>query len=349
VEHRPAVANLGLTSEFWRGRRVLVTGHTGFKGAWLSLWLSQLGADVTGVSTHPPALGGLFDLAGLRDRVTSIQADICHYDAIEAVLRRRPPQVVFHLAAQPIVRTSLAIPRRTYETNVMGTVNVLEAVRAVGGVRVVLNVSSETGYVGGHDPYSTSKRCSEIVTDAYRRSFFEEGDDDAPRVASARTGNLIGGGDRAADRLIPDIMRAAAAGEPVRIRNPNAVRPWQHVLNPIDGYLTLVEAIDGDASFADAWSFGPPEDDLQTVGWIVARLDELWPGGVDWEADSAPTPHEAPALQATSARPGTELGWAPRWRLADGLVRLVEWHLAQHDGADLSEVTLAQLEAYATA
>jgi CDP-glucose 4,6-dehydratase len=141
-------------------------------------------------------------------------------------------------------------------------------------------------------------------------------------------------------------MRAAAAGEPVRIRNPNAVRPWQHVLNPIDGYLALAEAIDSDASFADAWSFGPPEDDLQTVGWIVSRLDELWPGGVDWEADPAPTPHEAPALQATSARPGTELGWAPRWRLADGLVRLVEWYVAQRDGADLSEVTLAQLEAF---
>jgi CDP-glucose 4,6-dehydratase len=333
-----------MDSGYWRGRAVLVTGHTGFKGAWLTLWLSELGARVTGLSSRPAAPDSLYALAGVAERAAGVEADVRDYDAVERAVRAHAPDVVFHLAAQPIVRRSLAVPRRTYETNVMGTVNVLEAVRAVGGVRVVVNVSSETGYVGGHDPYSTSKACSDIVADAYRRSFFDE--PGAPRVASVRTGNLIGGGDRAPDRLIPDIMRAAAGGAPVRIRNPDAVRPWQHVLNPLDGYLTLAEAVDRDPDCAGAWSFGPPNGDGRPVRWILSRLAELWPEPLDWEADPGPHPHESGALALGSGRPGTELGWRARWRLDDALERLVEWHLAERDGADMRALTLAQLEAF---
>ena len=310
--------------DFWRDRRVLLTGHTGFKGAWLALWLQSLGAQVTGYSTRVPTEPSLYELARVGEGMENIQGDVRDHDAIAAAVGAASPEVVVHMAAQSLVRRSFAEPRETYETNVMGTVNVLDAVRRNGaGVRVLVNVTSdkcyenrewEWGYrevepMGGHDPYSSSKGCAELVTDAFRRSFFS--DRDGARVASARAGNVIGGGDWGEDRLVPDIMRAALAGEQVRVRNPNSIRPWQHVLNPLSGYLVLAQALWDAPEHAAGWNFGPVEEDARSVGWIVERLGELWPAELRWALDDGPHPHEARYLKLDSSRARARLGWRP--------------------------------------
>ena len=299
---------------FWGGRRVLVTGHTGFKGAWLALWLHALGAEVIGVSRGVPTEPSLYALARVGELVTQVDADVRDYDAVQGAVAKHGPEVVLHLAAQPLVRRSFADPRETYETNVMGTVNVLEAVRRGGGVRVVVNVTSanwhenqESESRGGDsdpkgvaDPYSSSKACSELVTDCYRRAFFAK--PEATRVASARTGNVFGGGDWAADRLVPDLMRAAEAGEPVRLRHPDAIRPWQHVLNPLSGYLLLAERAHAEPACAAGWNFGPPDEDARPVRWIAERL------GVAWKPD--PDPTRPRCARSSSTRRGRAGGWA---------------------------------------
>ena len=268
------------------------------------------------------------------------------------------PEVVIHMAAQSLVRRSFAEPRETYETNVMGTVNLLDAVRRNAGVRVLVNVTSdkcyenrewEWGYresepMGGHDPYSNSKGCAELVTDAYRRSFF--GDPSGPRVASARAGNVIGGGDWGAERLLPDIVRAALAGETVHIRNPGAIRPWQHVLNPLSGYLALAQALWENPERAAGWNFGPADEDARPVDWIVRRMVELWPGELHWEHDEGPHPHEARYLKLDSSMARAHLGWRPGWDLARGLDALVGWHRDTQAGTDPRTVTLKQIEAF---
>ena len=344
--------------EFWRGRRVLLTGHTGFKGSWLSLWLQSLGAEVVGLSVDVPTEPSLHRLAGLDSSMEGISADIRDFDALRGALARSRPEVVIHMAAQSLVRRSFAEPRETYETNVMGTVNLFEAVRLEEGVRVLVNVTSdkcyenrewEWGYredepMGGHDPYSNSKGCAELVTAAYRRSFFQA--DAAPRLASARAGNVIGGGDWSEDRLIPDLMRAVMAGETLMLRNPAAIRPWQHVLNPLSGYLILAQALWSDAAYADGWNFGPSDDEAQRVDWIVERVADRWPVAVRWERDPAPAPHEAQHLKLDSARARARLGWRPGWGLPDGIDALVEWYAAYADGADVREVSLAQLDRF---
>jgi CDP-glucose 4,6-dehydratase len=343
---------------FWAGRRVLVTGHTGFKGAWLTLWLQALGAEVTGLSRDVPSDPSLHVLAGGEDGVT---ADVRDYPALRDAVARTRPDVVFHMAAQSLVRESFRAPRETYETNVMGTVNVFEAVREVGGDTVVVNVTSDKCYEnrewewgyreyepkGGFDPYSSSKGCSELVTDAYRRSFFS--DPGGPRLASARAGNVVGGGDWAADRLLPDLMRGALGGTPVRVRNPASVRPWQHVLNPLSGYLALAEAVAGDAAFADGWNFGPADEDARPVGWIVERVGELWPGELEVVTDPGPHPHEARHLKLDSSKARAQLGWRPRWDLEEALARIVEWYAVLRDGGDVRAATLAQIEAFQAA
>jgi CDP-glucose 4,6-dehydratase len=349
---------VAVTPEFWRGRRVLVTGHTGFKGGWLALWLADMGAEVTGLADGVPTEPSLFGLAGLRDDVRTIEADVRDPDAVRRVVAETRPEVVLHLAAQPLVRRSFTAPRETLEVNVMGTVNVLDAVRLEPGVRAVVNVTSDKCYenrewdwayredepMGGHDPYSCSKGASELVTSAYRRSFF--GDADGPRLATARAGNVIGGGDWGADRLIPDVMRAALAGDAVEIRNPGATRPWQHVLNPLSGYLVLAERLHADPGAATAWNFGPDETDARPVGWIVERLDALWPGGLAWERDAGEHPHEARYLKVDSSRARARLGWAPRWGLEQALESIVEWYDALRSRADMRAVSLAQLRAF---
>jgi CDP-glucose 4,6-dehydratase len=365
-----AVADLGLSDgaidpEFWSGRRVLLTGHSGFKGAWMALWLQSLGASLTGFGGAPPTEPSLYALARVDEGMQEIEGDVRDARAVERALAQSRPEVVIHMAAQSLVRRSFAEPRETYETNVMGTVNVLDAVRNMPGVRVVVSVTSDKCYenpvgpehaggrgtarafreedrLGGDDPYSSSKGAAELVTSAYRRSFFA--DADAPRVASARAGNVIGGGDWARDRLLPDLMRAAIGGEAARLRNPQSVRPWQHVLNPLSGYLLLAHALWDSPAAARAWNFGPLEEDARPVAWIARRVAELWPGGIACEHDEGPHPAEAPQLRLDSTRAHDELGWRPPLALERGLEATVQWYRALSEGADMRALTLEQIE-----
>jgi CDP-glucose 4,6-dehydratase len=354
------VADLGLAGgvdpAFWAGRRVLVTGHTGFKGSWLSLWLQSMGARVTGFSTSPPTPNSLCELARVEAEMEGLRGDIRDPEAIAKALAASGAEVVIHMAAQPMVRRSFAEPRDTYEINVMGTVNVLEAVRLGEGVRAVVVVTTdkcyenrewEWGYredepMGGHDPYSSSKGAAELVTSGYRRSFFS--DPDGPRLASARAGNVIGGGDWGEDRLVPDAMRAALAGKATRVRNPSAVRPWQHVINPLSGYLVLAEAIWDSPEHAHGWNFGPAEEDARPVGWVIERLAELWPEKVRWTLDDGPHPHEANYLKLDSSLARSRLGWRPLVPLEPALAETAAWYREFAAGADMRQVTLAQLE-----
>ena len=336
-----------------------MTGHTGFKGAWLALWLAELGAEVHGFSLDVPTEPSLFELARLGEVVRDRRGDVRDAQAVDAALREVRPEVVFHLAAQAFVRRSFSDPRETYATNVMGTVNVLEAVRGSDDVRVVVNVTSDKCYdnreqgrpfreddpKGGHDPYSNSKGCAELVADAYLRSFFAP-DPSGPRLASGRAGNVIGGGDWGEDRLVPDMMRGALAGAPIVIRNPASVRPWQHVLNPLSGYVLLAERLWEDAAFAGGWNFGPDPGDAQPVEHIVERVTGRWPGELRWAIDPGPHPHEAVMLLLDSAKAHAELGWVPGWDLDAGLDATVAWYAALQAGSAMREVTGEQLRAF---
>ncbi|HEY1775108.1 MAG TPA: CDP-glucose 4,6-dehydratase [Solirubrobacteraceae bacterium] len=347
---------------FWRGRRVFLTGHTGFKGSWLSLWLQSLGAEVSGYSRDVPTEPSLYELARVGEGMHSeTVADVRDYDDIAQAMVAARPEVVIHMAAQALVRHSFEEPRETYATNVMGTVNVLEAVRATGEVRVVVNVTSdkcyenrewEWGYredepMGGFDPYSSSKGCAELVTSAYRRSFFD--DPAGAALASARAGNVIGGGDWGTDRLLPDLMRAALAGERLTVRNPDAIRPWQHVINPLSGYLALARALWEDPANAGGWNFGPPDEDARSVRWVVERACERWPAPLDWSHDVGPHPHEALHLKLDSSRARHRLGWRPLVTLADAIDSTIEWYGQLEAQADMRAVTLAQIDALASA
>jgi CDP-glucose 4,6-dehydratase len=340
---------------FWRGRRVLLTGHTGFKGAWLALWLQSLGAEVLGLSRGMATAPSLYELARVGEGMTDeASLDIRDADEVLAVARRWAPEAVLHLAAQPLVRRSFVDPRETFEINVMGTVNVLEAVRATPSVSAAVIVTSdkcyenrgwEWGYredepMGGHDPYSASKGAVEIVVGAYRRSFFA---DRGTAVATARAGNVIGGGDWAADRLIPDIVRAVESRQPLRVRHPNAVRPWQHVLNPLSGYLLLAQSLVDEPELAGGWNFGPPDHDTHPVSWIVDRMGRRWQGRLRWQIEPGPHPAEAAYLKLDSSRARLRLGWRPQVPFATALDSIVEWHEAHARGADMREVTLGQL------
>jgi len=346
---------------FWSGRRVFITGHTGFKGAWLSLWLERLGATVTGFALEPPTSPSLFSLAGVAGSVESVIGDVRDLDAVTRAIDAAQPEVVLHLAAQAIVRESLDDPVGTYATNVMGTVNVLEAARKCPPVRSIVVVTSDKCYenrewlwgyredepMGGKDPYSNSKGCAELVTHAYRSTYFST--DGAPRVASGRAGNVIGGGDWARDRLVPDLMRAALSGEPVQVRNPDAVRPWQHVLCPLEGYLSLAERLYEDAAAASGWNFGPADSDARPVRWIADRICERWGRGLRWETDALPQPPEAHYLKLDASKARAELAWHPRWDLGEALDRIVTWYAGYGDGADVRELTLDQISAYQAA
>jgi len=357
-----SMADVGMSvvdPDFWRDRRVLLSGHSGFKGAWLSLWLQSLGARVTGFANDVPTQPSLYELARVGEGMESIEGDVRDPEALAAAITSANPEVVIHMAAQSLVRRSFAAPRETYETNVMGTVNVLDAVRVHGGgVRAIVNVTSdkcyenrewEWGYrehepMGGFDPYSSSKGCSELVTDAFRRSFFS--DADGPRLASARAGNVIGGGDWGEDRLVPDIMRAALAGEPVRVRNPNSIRPWQHVLNPLSGYLVLAQALCDEPQIAEGWNFGPTDEDARPVGWIVQRIAAQWPEQLRSVQDEGPHPHEARYLKLDSSKARAQLGWRPRLNLEQTLSSIVDWYRELRADGDMRAVTLGQIEAF---
>jgi CDP-glucose 4,6-dehydratase len=346
---------------FWAGRRVLLLGHTGFKGSWLGLWLHRLGARVAGLALPPPTDPSLFALSGLRDLVPTTYADIRDLAAVRDATQAWAPEIVFHLAAQPLVRRSYREPVETYATNVMGTVHVLEAVRTTPSVRGVVVVTSDKCYenrewpwayreneaMGGHDPYSSSKGCAELVTAAYRRSFFTGSDGRTVGIATARAGNVIGGGDWAEDRLLPDCVRALGAGHAIEIRNPHAIRPWQHTLEPLCGYLVLAERLIGNAAgFGDAWNFGPAEDDARTVGWIVSRVTADWGPGATWTQTTADAPHESTTLKVDASRARMKLGWTPRLRLEDALDWTTAWYRRQAAGESARALTEEQLTRY---
>lgn len=352
---------MAVDPDFWRGKRVFLTGHTGFKGSWLALWLQAMGAELQGYALAPPTSPSLFETARVRRGMASCIADVRDFEALSACMADFRPEVVIHMAAQPLVRASYREPVATYATNVMGTVHVLEAARQTAGVRCIVNVTTDKCYenkewvwsyrederLGGHDPYSNSKACSELVTAAYRQSFFGAGQGIA--LASARAGNVIGGGDWAAERLVPDILDACARGEPVVIRNPGATRPWQHVLEPLSGYLTLAQRLwqDG-AQAAEGWNFGPHEADARPVQWITETLTSLWGGQAGWRLDDAAQPHEANFLKLDIAKARQRLGWQPRWNLEQALGMVVEWHKAWLRDEDMRDVCLRQIGQYQT-
>jgi CDP-glucose 4,6-dehydratase len=353
--------NVGMNTQFWRGKRVLVTGHTGFKGSWLSLWLQRAEALVHGFSIAPPTDPNLFTVARIVDGMAShTLADVRDAAALKAAMLIAEPEIVFHLAAQPLVRHSYVDPVETYEVNVLGTVHLLEAARACGSVRALINVTTDKCYdnkewvwgyreneaLGGLDPYSSSKACSELVTAAYRASFFGTG---GAAIASARAGNVIGGGDWAADRLIPDFFRAMDQGRAVEVRHPDATRPWQHVLEPLSGYLQLAERLFlHGRKFASAWNFGPADEGARSVGWILDHLTGRLPTTA-WRHVGDSRVHEAHFLKLDSCRAGRELEWFPRWTLIQALERSVEWHLAWRGGSDMRTMCLAQIEAHQSA
>jgi CDP-glucose 4,6-dehydratase len=349
-----------MNADFWRGRRVFLTGHTGFKGSWLSLWLSKLGAEVTGYALAPPTRPNLFELAGIADSLHSIIADIRDAAQLEQALLQAQPEIVIHMAAQSLVRPSYQDPLTTYAVNVMGTAHLLEAVRKAPAVRAVVVVTTDKCYdnkewlwgyredeaLGGHDPYSSSKACAELVTAAYRKSFFSAANS-TTAIASVRAGNVIGGGDWATDRLVPDVLAAFAAGRTVTLRNPDAIRPWQHVLEPLSGYLELAERLYTEgARHAQAWNFGPADSAAQPVRWIVERLAAHWGGAAHWAVDQTPQPHEANYLKLDSSKARMQLGWTPRWSLDDALFRIAVWHQAYLAGHDLRTHTLNEINDY---
>ncbi len=341
----------------WAGRRVLVTGHTGFKGAWLSLWLHQMGAEVTGLALSPEE-PSLFSQIRLGELVRHVVGDIRDADLVDRVVADARPQTVFHLAAQPLVRLSYEQPRETFATNVLGTVHLLDACRRVDGLEAVVAVTSDKCYenrewvwpyrecdpMGGHDPYSASKGAAELVIAAYRNSFFDgEG---SPSIASVRAGNVIGGGDWAQDRLVPDIIRAIIDERSVQIRSPNAVRPWQHVLEALGGYLLIAQRLaQGDRQAASAWNFGPAAQDTRPVHWIVEKMIERWGRG-SVEIDRNPKPHEANLLKLDCTKAHAHLGWRPAFNLSQAIEWIVDWHKQVEQGGDARQISQVQLHTY---
>ncbi|MGF1570177.1 MAG: CDP-glucose 4,6-dehydratase [Nodosilinea sp.] len=348
---------------FWRGKRVFMTGHTGFKGSWMALWLQQLGADVVGYSLAAPTQPSLFEAAQVAQDMTSIIGDVRDLAALQQAMAEAQPEIVLHLAAQPLVRYSYQNPVETYATNVMGTVNFLESVRHCPTVRAAVVITSDKCYenrewvwgyreneaMGGHDPYSNSKGCAELVTAAYRASYFspETYGDHRVAVASVRAGNVIGGGDWALDRLIPDMIKAFHQGQSVLIRNPHAIRPWQHVLEPIGGYLLLAQKLwESGPEFVGGWNFGPHDEDARPVSWIVDRLTTLWGDGATWELDGGSHPHEANYLKLDCSKAKTRLGWEPRLTLGDTLEWVVEFYQGYYNGQPARDIATAQIRRY---
>lgn len=341
---------------FWRGKRVFLTGHTGFKGSWLSIWLSSLGAHVQGYSLAAPTTPSLYSEARVAEQLEGELGDVCNAEQLMRCMAAFQPEIILHMAAQSLVRVSYQNPVQTYATNVMGTVNVLESARQVPEVRAVVVVTTdkcyenrewEWGYregepMGGHDPYSNSKGCAELVTDAYRRSFFAETD---TAVGSARAGNVIGGGDWADDRLIPDILKAFQEGRPAIVRSPHAIRPWQHVLEPLSGYLLLAETLYKQGQDASkAWNFGPHDEGARPVDWIADSMSELWGGSASWQLmEDRSQPHEATHLKLDISRAKTYLHWSPTWTLRETLERIVNWQRAWLGGSNARQLCLDEI------
>ena len=347
----------------WQGRRVFLTGHTGFKGGWLALWLQQLGASIRGYSLDPPTTPNLFTELRLSELVEDIRGDLADSPKLTRAVQEFSPDIVFHLAAQPLVRRSYTDPVGTYVTNVLGTAHLLEAVRNTPSVKAVVVITTDKCYenrewvwgyreqdpLGGYDPYSSSKACVEILTASYRQSFFSshDGSNHAVAVATARAGNVVGGGDWSEDRLIPDLIRGFLEGKPVRVRYPGAIRPWQHVLDPLAGYLALGQRLlKNDLKFASAWNFGPSDEETWTVGQVADEMASRWGNGASWETDGIPSQHEATYLKLDASKARAELGWAPRLKIENTLNWVVDWFQACHKSSDMREFTSRQISAY---
>lgn len=345
---------------FWAGKVVLLTGHTGFKGSWLSLWLQSAGAKVVGYALQPPTSPSLFVAASVAAGMTGIEGDVRDFSALSKVFEKYQPEIVIHMAAQALVRKSYTNPIETYSTNVMGTVHLLEAARLTGSVRAIVNVTSDKCYenrewvwgyreneaMGGYDPYSNSKGCAELVASAYRSSYFNTSNhsEHGVALASARAGNVIGGGDWAEDRLIPDIMHAIMQGKPVNIRNPHAIRPWQHVLEPLSGYLLLAQKLYQEgAAYSEGWNFGPNDEDAKPVSWIVDRLTKTWGEGASWVLDGGNHPHEAHYLKLDCSKAKARLEWYPRWDLQTTLESITRWNKQLLAGENMKIVSLQQI------
>ena len=346
-------------ASFWKGKKVFLTGHTGFKGSWLSLWLQNMGALVKGYSLDVNTQPALFIQANVAEEMESEIGDIRNLEQLTKSMVSYSPEILIHMAAQPLVRLSYQEPVDTYTTNVIGTVNVLEAARKCPNLKAIVSVTTdkcyenkewEWGYrenepMGGHDPYSNSKGCAELVTSAYRRSFFNS--EDTASLASARAGNVIGGGDWAEDRLIPDILRAFEKSEPVVIRNPLSTRPWQHVLEPLSGYLVLAQELflNGD-NFAEGWNFGPKDEDCKPVSWILDQMVESWGGNASWNLDKNNNPHEAGFLKLDCSKASNRLKWNPKWNLQLTLKSIVDWHQLYTNGGDVKKQCLKEINTY---
>lgn len=352
-----------LFSNIYNGKRVLITGHTGFKGSWLSIWLNEVGANVIGYALNPPTTPSLFEVCDLEKKVTSIVGDIRNPRMLRDVLEKYQPEIVFHMAAQSLVRYSYKEPVETYETNTMGTVNLFEVCRHTPSVRVIINITSDKCYenreldcsykendpMGGYDPYSSSKGCAELITNAYLKSFFnpENFKEHGKCLASVRAGNAVGGGDWGEDRLIPDCIKALLKNKPTVVRDPNAVRPWQHVLEPLFGYLLLAQRLYQDGPrFTGGWNFGPDDKDAKPVRWLVERMAEMWGNNASWEIDQGNNPYEAHFLKLDCSKAKSKLGWHPRWNLKLALKKTVEWFKAYCNHEDMLNITISQIKSY---
>lgn len=348
---------------FWQGKRVFITGHTGFKGSWLCLWLHLLGAKITGYALQPHTQPNLFELCTVDNLVTSVIGDVRDREGLTHTILRAEPEIVIHMAAQALVRDSYRNPADTYAINVMGTVHLFEAVRACKSIKAVVNVTTDKCYenkewawgyrenepMGGYDPYSNSKACSELITASYRSAFFtpSEYQKHGIGVASARAGNVIGGGDWAVDRLIPDCINALLCNEKIMIRNPYAIRPWQHVLEPLSGYLLLAQRLYEDGKkFAEGWNFGPNDSDARPVEWIVQKMCEEWGRNGAYIVDTGIHPHEAHYLKLDCSKAKTKLNWQPIWSLEEALRKIIEWTHAYQEKADMSDICLKQIQEY---
>ncbi len=348
---------------FWKGKKVLITGHTGFKGSWLALWLQHLGAEVIGYALPPATTPCLFEAVKIAPDITSCLGDIRDLQQLEQTVNTHRPEIILHLAAQALVRYSYAHPLETYTVNVIGTANILEAARRTGAARVVIIVTSDKCYenrewvwgyresdpLGGHDPYSSSKGCAEIITAAYQKSYFDAAryEQHGSAVASVRAGNVIGGGDWSEDRIVPDIMRAFMAGSSVTLRNPRAVRPWQFVLEPLYGYLLLAERLWYEGpKFSGAWNFGPDQEHARPVSWLVERLQELWEMKGPWELDRKQHPQETRYLKLDSSKAGALLGWSTKLDLPETLHLTSDWYRAYQQGRDMREFSVAQIDTF---
>lgn len=348
---------MSVNPNFWKGKRVFLTGHTGFKGSWLSLWLAEMGANVKGYALNPPTNPSLFEQAKVAEKIESQIGDIRDFETLKTSMIEFNPDVLIHMAAQPLVRLSYKEPLETYDTNVLGTAKVLEAARGCLSLKAIVNVTTDKCYenkewvwgyredepMGGYDPYSSSKGCAELVTSAYRRSFMQE---QGIGLASARAGNVIGGGDWAGDRLIPDILKAFENNRPVVIRNPASTRPWQHVLEPLSGYLVLAQHLyQSPQTYAEGWNFGPNDEDVKPVDWILNQMVANWPGA-RWELDKKNHPHEAGFLKLDISKAKSKLHWYPKWRLDETLLRIINWHQAWLSGEDMQTQCLKEISDY---